>query len=212
MSSAMIYLPLHRTRPVAVTSPTPGFGFRAASARGGAASQELARNVDLDLARARRQAVVLAGLALAADLSRLQALADGMVLRGAAAVARDWAERETPARGKALMIDCGLDLPARSLGQACRRAQISLGAGWEQAQPSDEADCQLAAAQATGLALMTALLAGKHLGRLTWNQDLDITEIIAVSMWDCFAHLRVRPAAGADPIATSSSPGGSGAA
>lgn len=191
---AVAYLPLNRTRPAAIAGQELDFGFRAVSASDPAGLADLARQVDLDLARARRHASVLAGLLVAEQIDRLQADVGEMVLRGAAAIRRDWADRASPARGKALMIDCGLDLPARSLGQACGHAQISAGPGWEQAATGDQAETELAAAQATGTALTVALLAGKHLGRLTWNQDLDITGILTTSVWDRFPRLRARAA------------------
>lgn len=214
VSAAVAYLLLHRTRTVTITGPELAFGFRVVSTADWAALPELARAADLDLARAGRHAAVLAGLGLAGDLDRLQSLAGGQALRGAAAVLRDWAGRDTPARGKALMVDCGLDLPAGPLDQACQQARISLGAGWDQTQTGDAADVMMAAAGSTGRALMIALLAGRHLGRISWPRDLDITEIITASAWDQFPHLRPRQAGTAAPdrgLATAQT-GGTGAA
>jgi len=198
VSAAVAYLPLHRSRTVTITGPELAFGFRVVSTADRVALPELARTADLDLARAGRHAAVLAGLRLAGDLDRLRSLAGGQALRGTTAVLRDWAGRDTPARGKALMVDCGLDLSAGPLDQACQQAQISLGAGWDQTQPGDAADVELAAAGTTGRALMTALLAGRHLGRVSWPQDLDVAEIITASAWDQFPHLCPRQVGAAD--------------
>ncbi len=196
VSAAMVYLPLHRTRAILVTGQAIAFGFQVTTA-GGTALPGLAQAADLDLARARRHAAILAGHLLADDLTRLQALAGEAVLRGVAATERDWATRQTPVKGKAMMIDCGADLPARSLGQACRQAQIIPGAGWDKTAPGRAADSELAAALAVGRALMLALLSARHLGRASWQQDLDITEIITASAWDCFPRLRANEASNA---------------
>ena len=212
VSAAVAYLPLHRTWTVTITSPELAFGFRAISTADRTALPELARAADLDLARAGRHAAVLAGLGLAGDLDRLRSLAGGQTLRGTTAVVRDWAGRDTPARGKALMVDCGLDLPAGSLDQACQEARISLGVGWDQTQAGDAADVEMAAAGTTGRALMIALLAGRHLGRISWPRDLDVTEIITASAWDQFPNLRPRQAGTAVPDRglAAAQPGGTG--
>lgn len=211
VAAAVVYLPLHRTRTVTVSGPETAFGFLAASASEHDELPALARIADLDLARAVRHASVFAGHQLAADLARLQELAGGEVLRGVNGAVWDWAARGTPARGKATMIDCGLDLPATSLGHACRLAQISGGTGWERAAQDHAADHELAAAQAVGRALMIALLAARHLGRIIWQQDLDATEIVTASAWDCFPHLRARQSSATAEHALASS-GGPGVA
>ena len=84
-SAAIVYLPLHRTRPVTVTGQTLTFGFRAASITGEAEAGALAGLADLDLIQARRHAAILTGCMLPSELTGLQMPA-GVILRGLAAI------------------------------------------------------------------------------------------------------------------------------
>ena len=124
-TTAIVYLPLHRTEPVTVTGQTLAFGFRAVSAADPAEVPAVAAVADLDLMQARRHAAVLTGYHLDQDLAALQQ-ADGVTAwRGLAAVADDWADR-SPAPGRAALFDCDLDLPGGlPLGRACQQAGIS---------------------------------------------------------------------------------------
>jgi len=189
-SAAIVYLPLHRTRAVAVTGQTVGFGFRAASVDDDAKAAGLAQIADLDLMQARRHAAILAGSRLDCELAALRATVPDAVLRGIASVEREWADRGTPARGRAAMIDCGLDLPAaRSLEVACQQARITPLAERAAGELEAPARAELAAAAAVGRALCIALVCARHLNRYTWRGILDIGEIIAASAWDCFPRL-----------------------
>lgn len=179
-TTAIVYLPLHRTRPVTVTGQTLTFGFRAASTSDAADVPAVAAVADLDLMQARRHAAVLAGYHLDHDLAALQR-ADGMtVRRGLSAVAGDWADR-SPAPGRAALFDGGLDLPgALPLGQACQQQGIRpMGTetvrqeGWHPATLSVER------------ALVIALLCARHLGRYEWTGTLDTRPVMAASAWDC---------------------------
>ncbi len=189
-SAAIVYLPLHRTRTVAVTGQTVGFGFRAASIDGVAEAAALVQVADLDLMQARRHAAVLAGNLLDCELAALRSAVPDAVLRGVAAVEREWADRDAPAKGRAAMIDCGLDLPtARSLEQACQQARITPLAERAIGGLEAPAAAELAAAAAVGRALSIALVCARHLDGCTWQGTLDIGEIIAASAWDCFPRL-----------------------
>ena len=107
---AIVYLPLHRTRTLAVTGQTLTFGFRAASTTGAAEAAALAALADLDLMQARRHAAD-PGRVHAGQRPHRAAEAAGATLRGLAAVQADWADRRTSARGQAAMFDCRCDLP-----------------------------------------------------------------------------------------------------
>nr|MDQ2814824.1 hypothetical protein [Actinomycetota bacterium] len=67
LTTAIVYLPLDRSRPVAVTGQTLAFGFRAVSAGDPAELPAVAAVADLDLMQARRHAAVLTGYHLAQD-------------------------------------------------------------------------------------------------------------------------------------------------
>jgi len=180
-SAAIVYLPLHRTRPLAVTGPTLTFGFRAASITGEAEAGALAALADLDLLQARRHAAILTGCMLDGELAGLQ-MAAGITRRGMAAVQAEWASRHTSARGKAAMFDCPADLPGYpSLDDACAQAHLATGSGYETVG-SDET---VTAAIMVERALVMALICARHLGRYTWEGRLNIEGIVTASTWDC---------------------------
>jgi hypothetical protein len=124
----MVYLPLHRARPVAVTAETLAFGFRAAGIIRVNEIPALAAVADLDLMQARHHATALAAHAPRDDLTALQATAAGPV-RGLAAARQAWAGRCKPAWGMALMIDTARDLPGSpALAGVCGQAHVILPA------------------------------------------------------------------------------------
>lgn len=179
-TTAIVYLPLHRSRPVTVTGQTLAFGFRAASAVSPAEVPAMAAVADLDLMQARRHAAVLTGYHLDKDLAALRQ-ADGVTeCRGLAAVASEWGDRRL-ASGRAALFDCDLDLPGgQSLGRACRQAGIS---------PMPTADagngCWYQATLAVERALAIALLCARHQGRYQWDGTLDTKAALSASAWDC---------------------------
>jgi hypothetical protein len=179
-TAAIVYLPLHRNRAVAVTGQALAFGFRAASTSDPAEVPAVAAVADLDLMQARRHAVVLTGYHLAKDLAALQQ-ADGVTkFRGLAAVAGDWADRG-PAPGRAALFDCDADLPGGlPLGRACQQAGISpmptVGAGNENSYQ---------ATLAVERALAIALLCARHQGRYEWAGTLDTKTVMTAAAWDC---------------------------
>lgn len=180
MTVAIVYLPLHRTRPVTVTGHTLAFGFRAAHASDPGEVPAVAAVADLDLMQARRHAAILTGYHLAQDLAALQQSDGVTACRGLGAVASDWGDR-APATGRAALFDCGLDLPGHlPLGQACQRVGISpLQAdatrmeGWHPVTLAVER------------ALAVALLCAKHQGRYQWTGTLDTKTVMAAGAWDC---------------------------
>jgi hypothetical protein len=197
-AAAVVYLPLHKTMMLAVTEQTLAFGFRAASIGDAAEAPSLAAMADLDLLQARRHAAVLAGHLLLADLTALRRGAGSAPMRGLAAVEKAWADRQTPRRGMAMMIDAAADLPAApGLGEACHQARIAFAAG--RCWPARAADSELIAAQAVERALVIALICARHLGRYEWDSALSSGAIMTAQAWDCFPELApgspaVRPA------------------
>jgi hypothetical protein len=179
-TTAIVYLPLHRNRPVTVTGQTLAFGFRAASASGPAEVPAVAAVADLDLMQARRHAAVLTGYHLDKDLAALQRADGGTKCRGLAAVAGDWPDR-SPAAGRATLFDCDLDLPGGlPLGQACQQAGIS---PMPTVTAGNESWCQ--ATLAVERALAIALLCARHQGRYEWTGTLDTKTVMTASAWDC---------------------------
>lgn len=181
LTTAIVYLPLHRSKPVAVTGQTLAFGFRAISAGDPAELPAVAAVADLDLMQARRHAAVLAGYHLSQDLAALRPADGTTTRRGLAAVADDWADRREAA-GRAALVDCDLDLPGagRPLGQACQEAGISpTGTGGTSQGTSHPATL------AVQRALVIALLCARHHGRYEWDGVLDTGQVMAAATWDC---------------------------
>ena len=186
-SAAIVYLPLHRTRPVTVTGSTLTFGFRAANITGEAEACALAGLADLDLSQARRHAAILTGSKLSRALAELQLLA-GITLRGLSAVQEEWAGRYTPARGRAAMFDCPGDLPGQPfLEDACQQARLTARPGHLPAGLDDTAAMRMLAALMVERALIMALVCARHLGRYDWDGTLNIGDIMAAGTWDCLA-------------------------
>ena len=181
LTTAIVYLPLDRSKPVSVTGQTLAFGFRAVSADDPAELPAVAAVADLDLMQARRHAAVIAGYHLGQDLTALRQAGGVTVRRGLAAVADDWADR-SPAAGRAALVDCDLDLPGAGLpmGQACQQSGISPtrtgAAGRGASHP---------ATLAVERALVIALLCARHQGRYEWDGVLDTGEVMAAATWDC---------------------------
>jgi hypothetical protein len=203
VTAAIVYLPLHRTRALAVTEQTVAFGFRTAAAADNADMLPMAAVTDLDLMQARRHAAILAGHALARDLAVLQESGNADMARGLAALQREWPDRRKPAPGRAQMFDCHLDLPGRpSLETACQHAHIAARLACDDTEPGKPEAEAAAAALAVERALAIALLCARHLDRYTWEETLDAAQIITASAWDCLPLLAtghpVRAAAGAE--------------
>ena len=184
-SAAIVYLPLHRTRPVTVTGQTLTFGFRAASITGEAEAGALAGIADLDLSQARRHAAILTGAMLSRALAELQLLA-GITLHGLSAVQQEWASRHAPARWRAAMFDCPGDLPGQPfLEDACQQAGLTTRPGYLPAGLDDTAAAEMLAALMVERALVMALVCAWHLGRYGWDGTLNTGDIMAASTWDC---------------------------
>jgi hypothetical protein len=180
VAAAVVYLPLHRTRPVTVTAQTLTFGFRAAHASDPAEIPGMVAVADLDLMQARRHAAILTGYHLPNDLSALQDADCVTTRRGLAAVISDWASR-APTAGRADLFDSGLDQSGGPpLEQACQLADITpLRA--DAARPQEWHPATLAVERA----LTIALLCARHQGRYQWAGTLDTETVMAAGAWDC---------------------------
>jgi hypothetical protein len=182
---AVVYLPLHRTRPVAVTEDTVTFGFRAASTAEAAGVPSVAQMADLDLMQARRHARFLAGHALAADLSALRDAVPAVAARGLDAVQSGWADRWARAPGMAELIDIRgayHDLAAICRSTAITASPASMAYGATVGSHSAE---RLAAAAAER-ALAIALACARALNRYRWDGVLCAARIMAAAAWDLF--------------------------
>ena len=190
----MVYLPLHRTRPVAVTAETLAFGFRAAGITQGNETPALAAVADLDLMQARRHATALAGHAPRDDLTALQAAANGPV-RGLPAARQAWTGRRKPARGMALMIDTARDLPGGpALAGVCQQAHVILSAAGACSAGLAQRRGELSIGATVARALAIALASAQYLGRYEWDGSLDTMQIMVAHAWDCLPESPSAPA------------------
>lgn len=144
VAHAVVYLRLHRTRPIDADGGGVDFGFRAVAAPEPAGLPELLRLADLDVLRARRLAKVVTGYALADDLRALIAAVDTCtgahrdahangcradpqaadpLGRGLIAMAEEWPRRYAAPRGTALRLDIAHDIAEP--GIAGRRADAA---------------------------------------------------------------------------------------
>jgi hypothetical protein len=194
---AVVYLPFPRVGPLTVTEDTLMFGFRAAAIPGNADLPRLARVVDLDLMQACRHARYLASYAPVPVLEALLDAVPGLICRGLAAVASGWADRRSPARGMAALID--LSDGHRSLAATCRAAGLAQPAPPGRADGGfdlpEQASTELHAAAAAGIALTMALVCARGLDLYHWDGTLHTAQVMSAAVWDLFPHAEWEDAA-----------------
>jgi len=212
-SYAVVYLRVHRTRPVGLTGGV-SFGFRAVAAATEGDVPELVRLLDLDALRARRLAKIVTGCRLGRDLHDMGAFVTGDAGRGLLGLAAAWDDPEGGNPGLARVLDiasedvqpgsglaaaaasAGIDPstmttafePQRTIGQAAGMARRppagdSLAT---QAEGGMVRSAQWLAAGSTERALICAVTAGRMLGRHVWEGSLDIGAVMAANAWDCY--------------------------
>jgi hypothetical protein len=153
-SCAVVYLKLHRTQPVDLTSGF-SFGFRAVTAAASDQPADLVRVFDLDILRARRLARIVAGYSLERDLQALSGLASSEAGRGIRGMEEGMATDDAGRQGAASVVDiasgCGsFDADVAAVLADARIASWS--ARWAFA-PQTEIDSMVAAASAEDSAL-----------------------------------------------------------
>jgi hypothetical protein len=186
-SCVMVYLPLHRTRPVTVAGQTVAFGCRATGITMVNETAALAAVADLDLMQARRHAAILAAHAPRASLAALRSAAAGPA-RGLSAAGRAWAGRHEPVRGMAMMIDTARDLPGGpGLAGICEQGHVAFPAdpAGPGACPARSGEGEPATAVTIARAVAVALACAWYLGRYEWDGTLDTKSILTAHAWDC---------------------------
>jgi hypothetical protein len=214
-SYAVVYLRLHRTRPVDLTDGV-SFGFRAVVVATEDDARELVCLLDLDALRARRLAKVVAGCSLGRDLRDIGALASGDAGRGIRGLGTAWDDPDGGGPGLARVFDIASEdvRPGSGLAAAAASAgidpstvttafesqcMIDQAAGLARRPPArgssvpQEQDmvrsAQWLAACSTERALICAIAAGRILGRHVWEGSLDIGAAMAENTWDCYPSL-----------------------
>jgi hypothetical protein len=193
-AAAVVYLRLHRTRPLVVTSDTLKFGFHAAAPRSHAEVLRVVALLDRLLFQARRRAAVLAGYQLFDDLISLQTAAGGMPSRGISALLPLLGPDHLGGRTTRLAdVSVSADGVVQSLDDVCATHRIlvdDLPEGlhardmlrWSNPATTARLDPDvveriLSAATASSLAI--GLVAAETLGRYRWEDPLDLAAVLS---------------------------------
>ncbi|MFQ6146739.1 hypothetical protein ACLMNJ_27300 [Streptomyces seoulensis] len=201
MGAAAVFMKIHRTQPLAVSEPLAHFGYRVLVPDGMGQTAEIIRHLDVILVQARRKSQIIAWHNGADDLHVLANLprTEGEPRHpGVIAVGDGWKDRTTRDRGTAFLVDTSHDLGPAGLSSetAARHTVIPMDmfAGARQQEHAQEACVALAEGQfaqhidalavsVLSSAVTTALLGGKHTGRLCWEEPLSVFHLLSHAAW-----------------------------
>ncbi|OVZ99452.1 hypothetical protein B9W64_37285 [Streptomyces sp. CS159] len=202
MGAAAVFMKIHRTQSSPVSAPLANFGYRVLVPDAMGQTAEIVRHLDVILVQARRKAQVIAWHNGADDLHVLRQLprAEGEPRHpGVNAVADGWKDRTTRERGTARCVDTSHDLgPAGLISDTAAKhgvIPVYVFVGSQQQARAQEACVALAegrpaehfdalAASVLSSAVTTALLAGKHVERLHWEEPLSVFEVLSQVAWE----------------------------
>ncbi|MFE4576601.1 hypothetical protein [Streptomyces chartreusis] len=203
MGAGVVLVKIHRTQSMLVSAPLMNFGYRVLLPEGLGETTQIVRELNAVFIQARRKSQFLAWHNGANDLHVLQHVsrAEGEPrYAGIAAIASAWKDRTKRERGTVRCVDTSHDL-----GPAGLISDTSTGHGLEplksfagqQQQASAQEACKALAqdqaaayspdALATSVlssALTTALLGGKHTGRLHWEESLSLFDALSEAAWE----------------------------
>ncbi|MFD8952480.1 hypothetical protein ACFV0B_26895 [Streptomyces xanthophaeus] len=203
MSAAAVFIPVHRTRPVPVVHGPFNFGYRVLAATTTKETPEILAALDVLLVQARRDAHAIAWHNAEDDLYSMSILNPDQ--QGVAGVTAAWTARNrTPrAKGIARCVDTAQDLgPAELLADTAAANGLNLGrlfpvqdqdnvqsAFEELTENGDDPYIRDVVAQncaggALTQALTVALLGGKHLGHLEWEEPPQVSKELELIAWD----------------------------
>lgn len=210
VSTAAVFLPLHRTRAVTIIPELLHFGFRMAVVEREDDGPEMLRFIDRILVQGRRHAAGLAWHAYMDDLHVIQTVASEL-LPGVGGVGEGWKDRTARERGTAPLVDTAVDVDHSGalLAEVAARHGLDLGplhrfqvpAAAQVLYEDLTGDLEAAeqAGQDSGLpgragrelavgalvqALAVALLGGKALDRLDWTPGFPLEVPIRLAAWD----------------------------
>ncbi|MEV6810095.1 hypothetical protein [Streptomyces sp. NPDC051132] len=203
MGAAAVFMKIHRTRSLEVSVPLVHFGYRVLAPDAVTETTAIARQVDVLLAQARRQAQIIAWHNEADDLHSLQQLPRAKEeprYPGVVAVAEAWKDRTRRDAATARCVDTSHDLGPAGLisdtAMAHGLVPLPRFAGARQQDRAQEACEALAGKRDESVsrdalvcnvlssALTTAVLGGKHAGRLHWENELGIEDLLRQVAWD----------------------------
>lgn len=185
VSYAVVYLRLHRTQAIDLTSGA-SFGFRTITIDSKAELDHLIQLFDLDTMRARRLAKVVVGWRLADGLAVMHAHAGQEVGRGIQGLAESWMDQRPANSAIAQTYDVAYEaIPAGDLITAATMSHLDISAVPAAREFRSRPDIS-PAAWSTTRALFYGLIAGRALNRFFWEGDLNVGAVIEANAGDCF--------------------------
>ncbi|MGX4695080.1 hypothetical protein [Streptomyces sp. JNUCC 63] len=203
MGAGAVLMKIRRTQALPVSVPLVHFGYRILLPEAMGETATIVRQLDTLLVQARRKSQIIAWHNAADDLHVLCQLprAEGEPRHpGVTAIADAWKDRTTRERGTALCVDTSHDLGPAGLISDTATAHglepLKSFAGQQQQNSAQEACEALAEERAAAFspdalagsvlssALTTALLGGKHTGRLHWQEPLSIFDALSEATWE----------------------------
>lgn len=202
MGAAAVLMRIHRTQSLPVSAPLVNFGFRVLIPQALGENAAIVRQLDVLLVQARRMSQFLAWHNGADDLHVLRQLhAEGEPRHpGVTAIADAWKDRTTRERGTTYCLDTSHDLGPAGLITETAAAHglepLKPFVGTQQLASAQEACDALAEDQAAAFspdalagsvlssALATALLGGKHVSRLHWEEPLSLFDALSEAAWE----------------------------
>lgn len=202
MGAAAVFMKVHRTRPLPVFAPLAQFGYRILVPDTLSENPTIVRELDTLLVQARRRAQVITWHNGADDLHVLLNLRrlEGEPRRpGIEAVAEAWKDRGRRDPSTARCVDTSHDLGSAGLISDTATARglepVKSFAGSMQQERAQQACEALAeartddyapdvlACRVLSSAVTTALLGGKHAGRLQWEEPLSVYSVLEQVAW-----------------------------
>ncbi|MEU0058489.1 hypothetical protein [Streptomyces sp. NPDC006334] len=203
MGAAAVLMKIHRTQSLPVSAPLMNFGFRVLLPEAMGETAAIVSQLDVLLVQARRKSQILAWHNGADDLHVLRQLprAEGEPRHpGVTALAEAWKDRTIRERGTVHCVDTSHDLRPAGLISDTAAAHglepLKSFAGVQQQDSAQDAcealaEGRLAAFSPDALAgsvlssaLATALLGGKHTGRLHWEEPLSLFQAMSEAAWE----------------------------
>ncbi|MEU0214379.1 hypothetical protein ABZ281_04385 [Streptomyces sp. NPDC006265] len=202
MGAGMVFISVHRTRSRSFSAPLANFGYRVLVPEAMGQTDQIVHELDNVLVQSRRQAQIIAWHNGADDLHVLQQLPrpEGAGrYAGVSAVAEAWKRRTTRDPSTAGCVDSSHDLgPAGLISDTAVAHDLEPMKSFagEQQQASAQEACEALAdgraadyapealiGSVLSSALTTALLGGKHAGRLHWEGSVSIYEALEQVAW-----------------------------
>lgn len=202
MGAAAVFVQVHRTKTTILSAEPLNLGYLVLAAEGDQDTETIFSALDALLVQARRDAPALAWHAAADDLHVMNTLRPNSA--GVTGIINAWKSRRTPAKGIARCVDTAIDLDSNGLladtadahglpvGHALlpHQEQGHVQKGYEEITAAGddpkvlESVTQSIAAGALAQAYTAALLGGRHLDLLNWEEPPTAYRSLERAAWD----------------------------